>query len=184
MKKVFLGLAVLLLLTFFLSGCPMLAPDFETGYNQLYAIYEKYGVTNGMIVPTDLDELEALEADLTAFREQIAGAQTRDTAALIMLVEARLDLIEMQKNLIKSQERFATFTEIIVCNEIFLEGKDYFENATKKAKLALNKVKLFNDTFPLYKSMVEDREKVDLEAAIQAHLDNAEELEKSLNEIC
>ena len=177
------GLWLLLFLAVLLSGCTLLAADFNGYYGQLNALEDKYYFEDD-IVPAEPEDLRPFIADLQQFKSDLSGQDAREARAMALLVDVKLAYADQEINRVESTEAISALGDAPACDSAFQAGQRQFNQALADAESAFNKVKLFNSTYADFKETVTTQEGFDLEEALEARYDTLKEVSDVLAALC
>ena len=175
MKKTIFMLCLVILFL----GC---VSSFDSCYSKLESIYKKYNL-KGSFAPLDTGAIRLYEADLRALKKELDKINSNEAKALVLLIEAKINLAEMQKNLLYSYQQHRVYSEYTSCGVQFKEAQEAVKNALKNAESALNKIKLLKNTFPNFMKKIEKKEG-DLQNIIATQVKNLNNIDQQLKEIC
>ena len=170
---------VLLGLMLLFAGC---ISNFDSNYAKLESIYKKYNL-KGAFAPLEVSTISRYEEDLHSLKTELSRINSDDAKALVLLIDAKINLAEMQKNLSYSNQQLRVYSEFTSCGVQFREAQDAIKNALKNAESALNKIKLLKSTFPKFMKKIEEKEG-DLENIISNQVKNLNNIDQQLKEIC
>ncbi len=115
---------------------------FSSGMGEFSAILDKYGLNEGKFVPVEETGLEGFETDLRQFASKYRGQNSASAKALLLIVDERLAMARMSKELLTAEEEIAgIYTGALDCTEAgpAAKAEDALENSLSEAQLALSK---------------------------------------------
>ena len=126
-----------------ISGCTILkGTQFEDGMQKIELIGAKYGVTTENVVPIKDTMYGNYTKELIEYREQLKNEnQLNDVKALNLIIDIKLDLVEMQKNINSGLKALSTMN----CNT----GLTEFAKAKKKARIIKQKIQLMENSYKI-----------------------------------
>ena len=133
MKKVFLLLPVIIILG--CIGYSKTSINFDDKYSEIKNVESNVNLS-------DVKELDNLNIYLSNLKQNLKS--DNDSLALKEFIEFRLALLNAQKEIILAEN------DINNSNCIDARVRDYLTNATNNAKLAIQYIDKFNNTFPEY----------------------------------
>ncbi|MBU0635872.1 hypothetical protein KKE06_02490 [Candidatus Micrarchaeota archaeon] len=144
-------LGILFLAVFLSMGCIGTAgfAQYNTDFSN---VLNRNGSDTQNLVPPTLEQLNALELEITALQETIKkqGIST-DQQAILLLIEMELNLIHMQQNILVGQEQ-AQFANLAFpsCEPTSNLGKaiSFFDQAKTQATLAGKNLDSFTTDYP------------------------------------
>ncbi len=146
-----IGLAIVLAFFFFANNI------FNIGgknFSDLKSIYEKHGL-DGYIAPGSLEELRAFENDLLSLKALAQQQKSRQTEALVAMIEYRIAVAETQRAFLNSIEeaRFIDYYDASCSKETSLKKTiGYIDDALTQADLS---IALANNFANNYKDFVQ-----------------------------
>ena len=176
MRKSILPLILLLLL------CGCIATGFDSYYSRLNDLYKKYQL-NGAVAPIEMTALQRYEQDLKAFKKELEQKNDRDAKAMKLLIDIKLNLAEVQKNLAYARQRLRVYSEFVSCGAEMKAAHSAVKDALSNIETASSKYKLFEDSFPEAAKKVKANEG-DLGRLIKDQLGVLEKVDQQLKEIC
>lgn len=133
------------------SGC-IGNQGFGKYWNDFSTILKRNGADSKNLLPPTLEQLNGLEVELSAYQVSVEKQpSSSDKEAILRLVEAELNLMHMQQNVLLAQEqtRLANLA-FPSCEKNSNLGKAimFFENASAQAILAEQNLQSFASAFP------------------------------------
>lgn len=145
MKRILLFCALLVILLLFVSFVKVGGK----GFSDLKKVLEKYGL-DGVLAPGSMQELNAFENDLLSLKAQAQIQKSRETEALVSMIDFRLAIVQMERDFLKAAEeaRFVDYYNPSCSKPTSLKKTiDYLDQTLTQADLAIALANNFSNNF-------------------------------------
>jgi hypothetical protein len=141
-RKIIFGITIALLL----SGCIQFGAK---GFSDLKTIIEKH-TPNSELVPGTETALQDMEYDLLSLKAIALNQNSPDSKALAAIVDVRLSLIEMERNILNANKeaKFIDYYSVSCSQPTSLKKTiDFFDKAITQAELATTQLNNFETSY-------------------------------------
>ena len=138
-----------------------------------------------MLAPNTLEEVDDMRFELEQFRKELEKKQGKDAKATALLVDARLEMLEMRENLVNGQleYRLIRVQDIDCSSEGALNSSvQFFESAYKAGERGVVKLEKFSKSYSELEDVSELKENLEKTSAVVK--EHYGEMKAVMGEVC